>query len=320
MIKTVLALVVDFRTTADAERVTCQLADSVRGGFDVAVVHVDNGNARPVSLSAAQRARGVRLVRVPHNGGYGAGAERTIARLRAEGERYDAYWILNSDLELEPEALQRLVEVLRREPRVGAIGPLVRQGREGPIWGGRGVVSPLLGGTAMKPWRESRPLPKWSYIPGCSILVRSDAYHEAGGMPERYGMFYEETHLCVQLQKRGWQLWVEPAAVVYHAVHSRDDGVPKPYQAYFMARNQLYFWRSNFGIPAIVQFPRTLAFVLRDLVLPLRRSPSLRVALDRLRFVGMGLVDGFAFLSRPDTHFDRKHFGLAQTPAPDRRQ
>lgn len=311
MISNVLALVIDFRTTDDAAALTRQLADSARSGFALTVAHVDNGNAEPVRLSAEQERSGVRLVRVDHNGGYGSGVRKAIEQLRAAGEEFSAFWILNSDLQIEPDTLEKLVAVLRENPRVGAVGPNVYKGRTGRVWGARGVVSPWTGLTGMSPWPRGGALPRWSYIPGCSLLVRAAAYDDVDGIPDRYGMFYEETHLCVQLQRRGWDLWVEPGAAVYHDVHSMEAGIPKPYQAFYFTRNNLYFWKANFGIPSFVQLPRMLFAVTKDLVLPLRRARSAAELLGRLRFVGMGIVDSFRFIRHRYTPFERKYFDIA---------
>jgi GT2 family glycosyltransferase len=317
MVKNVLALVIDYRTSDDAARLTCQVAAARQDGFRVAVAHVDNGNAVPVALSPLQGEHGVRLVRVDHNGGYAAGIRAAIEQATRDGTRYDAYWFLNSDLEVEPDCLQRLVEVLDAHPRVAAAGPTVYTDRSARrVWGARGVVSPLLGTTAMHAWPQGGVLPHWSYIPGCSLLVRAEAYEEVGGIPDRYGMFYEETHLCVQLQKHGWELWVESGAVAYHESNSMKGGIPAPYQAYYFTRNNLYFWKANFGIPAVVQLPRTLLVVAKDLVLPLRRARSSAELLHRLRFIGMGLLDSFAFLRQRYTFFERKHFDLVPKEAP----
>lgn len=306
----VLALVIDYRTSAETEALTLQLGESVRTGFELEVVHVDNGNITPVQLTAAQTAAGIHLLRVPHNGGYASGIRHAIEICDPEATRYDAYWMLNSDLELEPDALTRLSAVLMARPHVGAVGPTVYHGRTDRVWGARGGVSPVFGSTSMEPWPEGGVLPRWSYIPGCSLLARASAYHEVGGIMDRYGMYYEETDLCVQLQRRGWELYVEPAARVYHSAGSLEGAFPSEHRAFYFVRNNLYFWERNFGIPWFVQLPRTLAMIGRHLLPPLLKAPSPRLALDRLRFMGMGLIDGFAFRRHRFTHFERKHFDL----------
>jgi GT2 family glycosyltransferase len=308
-VRRVLALIVDFQTTEDTRRLSLQLAQAPRETIDLTVVHVDNGNPAPVALSDAQWRHGIRLLRVSHNGGYGSGIRDAIRQLEQAGEQFDAYWFLNSDLEVSPDCLSRIVEVLRRDPDVGAVGPTIFKGRSRDVWGARGVVSPLLGTTAMRPWPGGE-LPLWSYLPGCSLLVRAAAYADVGGLPDRYGMYYEEAEMCVRLQKSGWKLWVEARAEAYHGVASMHAGIPARHYAFYFARNNLYFWQANFGIPWMLQLPRTLFVVLKDLVLPLRRARTAAEAFDRIRFIAMGLADSVAFLRQRFTPYERRHFSL----------
>jgi GT2 family glycosyltransferase len=215
---------------------------------------------------------------------------------------------LNSDLEIEPDCLNKLVKTLRENPKVGAVGPVVRIfSRREKVWGARGVVSPWLGTTAMSPWEEGL-LPKWSYIPGCSILVRADAYLQVGKLPEKYKLYYEETEFCIRLQKANWDLWINPDATVYHKVDSMKGRIPARHFAYYFTRNNLSFWKTSFGIPIWVQLPRTLYVICREVILPLRRAKTLSELTDRLKYVACGLIDGLFFaLGRP-SRFERNLF------------
>ena len=120
--------------------------------------------------------------------------------------------------------------------------------------------------------------------------------------------YFEETELCIQLQKKSWQLWIEPSAVVYHSPTSFPDRIPARHYAYYFARNNLYFWKHNFNIPWMIQLPRTLFVIVKELILPLRRSGSFRVFFDRLRYIAMGWWDSFSFIKNQFTYFEKKHF------------
>jgi GT2 family glycosyltransferase len=243
------------------------------------------------------------LLRVEKNEGYAAGLTAAIEA----NPGYDAFWFLNSDLELEKDALPKLVAVLNQNPRVAAVGPRVFKGRSARVWGTRGVVNPLLGTTAMTDWPRSGALPRWSYIPGCSLLIRREAYEEVGGLPLEYRMYYEETDLCIRLQRAGWDLWVETDASVYHSVKSMEKGIPARHYAYYFPRNNLYFWNKNFRIPWPLQLPRMGAVVVKELVVPLRRVRSAAELGDRLKCIGAGLFDAVPFV-KGKSLFDHKLF------------
>jgi GT2 family glycosyltransferase len=307
-VKRVLALIVDYKAREMAEALSCQIAEGERTGFALEVLHIDNGNAEPVALSERQKQKGVRLCRTAGNGGYAFALNEGIRFERAQGREYDAYWFLNPDLTVEPACLSRLVEVLDREPRVGIAGALVLKGESELVWGARGVVNPVTGLTAMTDWPKSGVLPRWSYIPGCSLLTRAQVYDEVGGLPERYRLYFEETEFCVQAQKRGWELWLERAAVTRHLVQSMEDGIPARHFAYYFARNNLYFWKHNFGIPWALQLPRASFVVMKEIVLPLRRARNLGELSERLSLAAAGLLDGVEFLRERFTRRERRHF------------
>ncbi|MGE3974930.1 MAG: glycosyltransferase family 2 protein [Bdellovibrionales bacterium] len=306
MIHKVLALIIDFRTQKEAELLSLQLMQFHQGLFELKVVHVDNGNDERVTLSSEQKKAGVELLRVPENHGYASGL---IAGIEAFKDfEADAYWMLNSDLEIEEGTLEKLVQVLSVQPRVGAIGPTVHHGRSKKVWGARGVVSPMLGATAMIPWEQGGVLPKWSYIPGSSLLARREAYEEVGGLPSRYRMYYEETELCVKLQQKGWDLWVEPKSKAFHTVLSMKSRIPARHYAFYFTRNNLYFWQHNFSIPWFVQWPRMTAVVAKEILLPLRRAGNVADLKDRLKYLRAGFADAREFLKHQYTKNEKELF------------
>jgi GT2 family glycosyltransferase len=309
MIKRVLCIIVDFKSTEEAKKLSLQLAQSSTPSFQITICHFDNGNQPTVGLSSDSAHYAIELFRSPTNLGYAGALNTAIRQSEKSSLPYDAYWLLNSDLEIDSKCLSKLVEVLDTHPNVGAVGPLIRkaESRES-IWGARGSISPFWGMTAMGDWEKGGILPRWSYLPGCSILVRAKAYWEVGGLPELYKLYFEETEFCVQLQKRGWYLWVERSATVYHHVYSLKNGIPARHFAYYFIRNNLVFWKRNFGIPMWIQLPRTLFVALKEVALPLRRASSLKEFLDRLKYLFAGLWDGILFSRKRPVRFERQLF------------
>ncbi len=297
VIQRVLAIIVDFNTYDEAARLAGQLSRVKNSNFTLSVVLVDNGNAKVLSLSADLKSQGVQLLRIKKNEGYAAGLTAAIEAHPG----YDAFWFLNSDLEVEPDTLEKLVQVLNEHPKVAAVGPRVFKGRTSQVWGTCGTVDPKRGTTAMGDRAQPGVLAKWSYIPGCSLLVRAKAYDEVGGLPLEYRMYYEETELCIRLQKRGWDLFVETTAMAYHSVKSMEKGIPARHFAYYFPRNSLYFWNKNFQIPWQRQFPRMLLMVTKELILPLRRA-SPKDFKDRLLYISTGIKDALPFLKGKPTH------------------
>ena len=318
----ILALIVDYHTTTDAEFLSYQLAthaaatlEAHPGLFSIQIVHIDNGNSPPVTLSSRQREFAIQSLTTGKNLGYGGALHFAIQQYAQSvpaadhAGAYDAYWFLNADLEIDSECLPQLVRVLNQHPAVGAIGPLVREySRRNRTWGARGKISPWLGTTAMTDWQVSGPLPRWSYIPGCSLLVRAQAYHQVGGLPTQYHLYYEETDFCVQLQRQNWILWVERTAVAYHKVDSMKDRIPARHFAYYFTRNNLLFWKKCFQIPIWFQIPRTLFVLFKEVLLPLRRARSWDLFFDRLKYAKSGMIDGIRLAQGRPLIFEKNLF------------
>lgn len=308
MTQSVLALIIDYKTTTDAVDLSLQLKQE-GSPYPIQVVHVDNGNFPPVSLSPEQKEAGVELLATGKNLGYAGALNFAIRHFSEQGLHYTAYWFLNSDLILEKNSLNLLMETFIQNPRIGAIGPIVRFfPQKNKVWGARGKVSPLLGTTAMTGWSQGGILPRWSYIPGCSLLARPEAYQAVGGLPEKYKLYYEETDFCIQLQKKGWELWVEEKATVYHKVDSLKAGIPARHFAYYFTRNNLAFWKNCFGIPLWLQLPRTFYVAFREILLPLRRAKTWTEVKDRLSYALAGIKDGIAFAQGTPLQFEQKLF------------
>jgi GT2 family glycosyltransferase len=100
----------------------------------------------------------------------------------------------------------------------------------------------------------------------------------------------------------------EPEARAYHHVRSQAARVPAKHFAFYFARNNLYFWKTCFGIPPWLQFPRTLMVVFKELILPLRRARGWRALRENLAWTWAGLRDGFEFLERETTPRERELF------------
>ena len=139
----------------------------------------------------------VEVCHAEKNQGFGLTVNAAVDRSNA-----DLVLILNSDTEVNRNILPQLCLAFEADAKLAAIIPA------GNSYDGydfsRYQVCP--GGYIQT-----------YYLRGHAILIRRDAFREAGGFDRAFGRgYYEDIDLGRRLDLRGWRLGVHPAAQIYH--------------------------------------------------------------------------------------------------------
>jgi GT2 family glycosyltransferase/nucleoside-diphosphate-sugar epimerase len=196
------------------------------------VVVVDNGSqAREIDgiLEQAERFGGeVRLVLSPVNTGFARACNLGIGRCGGE-----AVLLLNPDCIAPPGLVERLWEVLCKNPRAGMVGPLLQNPDGSEQRGGRRLV-PTPGRALAEAFffrapsssadgfnQCGQPLPAGPVaveaISGACMLLRRTALENAGAMDEGFFLHCEDLDLCVRFRNRGWVVLFDPLSRVVHS-------------------------------------------------------------------------------------------------------
>lgn len=94
--------------------------------------------------------------------------------------------------------------------------------------------------------RQNKPHVSF-WASGGSAAFSRKKWQKLGGMDEIYHPFYwEDIDLSYRAQKLGWEIWWEPASIVYHAHGGTiEKYFSKNYVGYISARNRLIFiWKN----------------------------------------------------------------------------
>ena len=142
--------------------------------------------------------------------------------------------LLNPDTEVRDGSLDRCLERLDREPRVGIVGPkLVLSSGELDHAAKRSFPTPLsaLAHFTGLGRRRDAPPALGAYraphlgedeagavdaVNGAFMLARLEAVREVGLLDEGYWLYMEDLDWCYRFSQRGWRVFYEPAAVVTH--------------------------------------------------------------------------------------------------------
>jgi N-acetylglucosaminyl-diphospho-decaprenol L-rhamnosyltransferase len=189
------------------------------------IIVVDNASADG-SADAVGRFRGVRLVRLEKNVGFAAGNNAGI-RVSTGANLL----LLNSDTTVPPNAIDRMLDRLEREPDVAVIGPRLVDGE------GRAELSFGKMITPLNEWQQGRLIrgladndpaivsqveamtreeqrPDW--VTGACLLVRRADADAVGLLDERFFMYTEDVDFCASIRARGRQILFLPSIEIVH--------------------------------------------------------------------------------------------------------
>ena len=179
------------------------------------VVVVDNGSSDGSAALASERP-GVRVLQLSRNLGFAAAANRGIAATDADGVA-----LVNTDVVLAPDWLERMVAALSSAPDVGAVAckmvdlddPTVLYDA-GDVLRRDGVCE-QRGRFERDEGRFDEPGEVFAACAGAA-LYRRGAVLDVGGFDERFFLYLEDVDLGLRLRLAGWRCRYEPA-VARHA-------------------------------------------------------------------------------------------------------
>ena len=216
------------------------------GPLEICVV--DNASTDGSPERVAADFPDVHLIRLPVNLGCSVGVNRGIRYLLREGADY--VWILNNDVEVDPDCASRLVEFCEDRPDVGVCGPLIYywEARDRLWFAGGYVDFDLLEADHCGTVEEFRSLPAdRRYISGCALFVRSAVFERVGLIDERFFIYCNDTDFGLRAGRAGFNIEVVPEAVTFHKVSAFSGGedARSPFKTYHILRSSMLFWRKH---------------------------------------------------------------------------
>ena len=190
------------------------------------------------------------------NRGFGAGCN-------AGWRRGDSPYVLflNPDASVDASSLQRLVEVLEREPDVGLAGPRILESDGSLAYSQRRF--PRLRSTYARALFLHRIFPRASWadelvrdasayetpaspdwVSGACMLVRRSVLEQVGGFDERFFLYCEDKDLCRRIRAAAYDVCYEPQATVRHRGGA---SAPRARLLPVLARSRVEYARKHCG-------------------------------------------------------------------------
>lgn len=214
------------------------------------IVVVDNGSTDASALVA--REFPVDLLAFPENRGFAVAVNEGIRR--ATG---DWVLIINNDVVLEPDWLERIVASATAENASFAVGKLLRPNGERNIDGSWDLVSRAAyawrcgyGKPDGAVWSERRRI---SFAPMTAALFRREVFERIGVLETRFESYYEDVDFGVRCKLAGIEGIYEPAAVALHM--SKTTLGKSSARVYFLtARNQVLILAKYYSAGTLWRF------------------------------------------------------------------
>ena len=188
------------------------------------------------------------IIQTGKNLGY-AGGNNIGIKIAIENEA-DYICILNNDVIVERDFLEKLVKYLEKNKNTDMVGPMICEYDESNIIQSTGAMVNLFNGVITLINHGSREneikekIIECDYIGGACILVRKETIDQIGLLPENYFLFFEETEWCLNAKKNGYNIICNCNAKVKHKGSASIDKV-SGLSEYFMHRNRVVFEKRN---------------------------------------------------------------------------
>jgi GT2 family glycosyltransferase len=187
------------------------------------IIIADNASADDSVQFLKQNYPSFRILINTQNDGFAGGYNWALAKVSA-----DYYVLLNSDVEVTPDWIEPIIELMEADKSIAACQPKLlsyynRQSFEyaGACGGfidrlgypfSRGRIFDVL----EKDKHQYEDAVKIFWATGAAMFVRSSVFHEMNGFDASFFAHMEEIDLCWRMQLAGYKIYVQPKSVVYH--------------------------------------------------------------------------------------------------------
>jgi GT2 family glycosyltransferase len=252
------------------------------------IVVVDDGSTDGAAAEAERL--GAEVLRQGRNRGFAAAVNRGIRECGT-----DLVAIVNNDVTLEPDYLERLGRVMEESGIWFATGKILNARDPRRIDGTFDLVA-----RSACAWRAGNGMPDgpvfsqarriWS-APATAVIYRRELFERIGAFDETLESYLEDVELGMRCAAAGLGGWYEPAAVAYHQ-GSATSGIWSAETTRRISRNQVVLAKRYFGLT----WPVAVGQVLWGVVAARhgRFGPWLRGKMEGFRAAGERAQGRFA--------------------------
>jgi GT2 family glycosyltransferase len=192
------------------------------------------------------------------NLGYGGGNNLGIESALRMGLKY--VLLLNTDAEISPAAVSRLIDRLEMNPEISILGPIIEEPERGGtrhFVGGRDIarhVSTRIVAPPHKSAQQRKDVQEVDYVPGTVFLARTSVFKEIGLLDQEYFFSGEIADFCNRARNRGHRICVDLEVEARHDPYLTPIELRETLYIYYGLRNRFLYITKHYARKKMIYF------------------------------------------------------------------
>ena len=212
----------------------------------------DNGSTDNSYEWVQQNLPAFRIIRNEKNYGFAEGYHRILSQIKD----VDYYILLNSDVEVTPNWIEPVIQLMQSDAQIAIAQPKLISYLEKNKFEYAGAAGgyidkfgyPFCKGRIFDTLEDDQSQYDNSteifWASGAAMFIKTDVYHQSGGLDPDYFAHMEEIDLCWRIKNMGYKVFYCNTSTVYHlgggTLHETN-----PFKTYLNFRNSLITLRKN---------------------------------------------------------------------------
>jgi len=187
------------------------------------IIVADNASSDDSVSFLGKKYPAIRLIQNVKNDGFSTGYNLALKQIEA-----DYYILLNSDIEVTPNWIKPLIDLMEGDPLIAACQPKIRSLEQPELFeyagAGGGFIDkfgyPFCRGRLFLHLEED--LGQYDddlevfWASGACMFVRADLYHKHGGLDDSFFAHMEEIDFCWRMKNQGFKIMYSGKSTVFH--------------------------------------------------------------------------------------------------------
>lgn len=183
----------------------------------------------------------VKVLKLGYNSGFAHANNVGIQYAMEQG--YEYVLLINEDTVADQYLIQELLRYA--DNKTAVIPQIYMNGSKTKVWYAAGKLDFEKCRAINCQENLKNKVTEVTFMTGCCMFIHMDVLREVGLFDEKFFMYYEDTDLSLRMYKHQIRMLYVPDTYVWHRLQGR---TRKPYYAYYMTRNKLYFLKKHAGV------------------------------------------------------------------------